>query len=41
MSETFDLILKNGTVVNHDGQGARDIGVTDGRIADQQLRAAE
>ena len=33
MSETFDLILKNGTVVNHDGQGARDIGVTDGRIA--------
>ena len=33
MSETFDLILKNGTVVNHDGQGARDIGVIDGRIA--------
>ena len=33
MSETFDLILKNGTVVNHDGQGARDIGVTGGRIA--------
>jgi len=32
MSETFDLILKNGTVVNHDGQGQRDIGVRDGRI---------
>jgi len=33
MSETFDLILKNGTVVNHDGQGQRDIGIRDGRIA--------
>ncbi|WP_193175605.1 dihydroorotase [Oricola nitratireducens] len=33
MNETFDLILKNGTVVNHDGQGRRDIGVRDGRIA--------
>ncbi|MAS04287.1 MAG: dihydroorotase [Ahrensia sp.] len=33
MSETFDLILKNGTVVNHDGQGVRDIGVIGGRIA--------
>ncbi|MFZ2103388.1 MAG: dihydroorotase [Oricola sp.] len=32
MSETFDLILKNGAVVNHDGQGVRDIGVRDGRI---------
>lgn len=33
MNETFDLILKNGTVVNHDGKGVRDIGVRDGRIA--------
>ena len=33
MSETFDLLLKNGTVVNHDGQGVRDVGVRDGRIA--------
>ncbi|QKV18459.1 dihydroorotase [Oricola thermophila] len=33
MSETFDLILRNGTVVNHDGQGKRDIGVRGGRIA--------
>ncbi len=33
MAETYDLVLKGGTVVNHDGKGARDIGVTDGRIA--------
>ncbi|MET0444606.1 MAG: hypothetical protein ABW151_08530, partial [Pseudorhodoplanes sp.] len=33
MSETFDTILKNGTVVNQDGEGQRDIGIRDGRIA--------
>ncbi len=33
MSETFDLILKAGTVVNHDGEGLRDIAVKDGKIA--------
>jgi dihydroorotase len=33
MAATYDLILKGGTVVNHDGEGARDIGVTGGRIA--------
>jgi dihydroorotase len=33
MPETFDLILRHGTVVNHDGVGERDIGVRDGRIA--------
>jgi dihydroorotase len=33
MPETFDLILRRGTVVNHDGVGERDIGVRDGRIA--------
>lgn len=33
MSETCDLILKGGTVVNHDGEGVRDIGIRDGRIA--------
>jgi dihydroorotase len=33
MSETYDLILKGGTVVNHDGTGERDIGVNGGRIA--------
>ncbi|RFB80105.1 dihydroorotase [Methylovirgula sp. 4M-Z18] len=31
---TFDLILKGGTVVNQDGEGVRDIGVIDGRIAE-------
>lgn len=30
---TYDLILTGGTVVNHDGEGARDIGVRQGRIA--------
>ena len=32
MAETFDLILKGGTVVNHDGEGRRDVGVVAGRI---------
>lgn len=33
MTASYDLILTGGTVVNHDGQGKRDIGVRDGRIA--------
>jgi len=33
MAETFDLILKGGTVVNHDGVALRDLGVKDGRFA--------
>ncbi|MEL6965481.1 MAG: dihydroorotase, partial [Pseudomonadota bacterium] len=33
MAEVFDLILRGGTVVNHDGTGARDVGVRDGQIA--------
>lgn len=33
MRTTFDLVLKGGTVVNHDGTGQRDIGIVDGRIA--------
>jgi dihydroorotase len=33
MPQTFDLLLKGGTVVNHDGRGERDIGVIEGRIA--------
>jgi dihydroorotase len=33
MAQTFDLILKSGILVNHDGQGLRDIGVVAGRIA--------
>ncbi|MEM9169712.1 MAG: dihydroorotase [Pseudomonadota bacterium] len=30
---TYDLVLKGGTVVNHDGEGLRDVGVKDGKIA--------
>src|SRR6185503_20988321 len=33
MAATYDLILKAGIVVNQDGEGARDVGVRDGRIA--------
>src|SRR4051812_19443829 len=33
MSQSFDVILKSGTVVNQDGEGVRDIGVRNGRIA--------
>src|SRR3954454_5746443 len=33
MNQRFDTILKSGTVVNQDGEGVRDIGVTNGRIA--------
>ena len=33
MTTSYDLILKGGTVVNHDGVGLRDIGVNGGRIA--------
>ncbi|HHZ08831.1 MAG TPA: dihydroorotase [Rhizobiales bacterium] len=33
MAAIFDLILRGGMVVNHDGKGVRDIGVRGGRIA--------
>src|SRR4051794_39483389 len=33
MAETYDLILKGGTVVNQDGEGVRDLGILAGRIA--------
>jgi dihydroorotase len=33
MAETFDLIVKGGTVVNHSGRATCDIGVRGGRIA--------
>jgi dihydroorotase len=33
MVETYDLILSGGTVVNHDGEGVRDIAIRNGRIA--------
>ena len=32
MSAPFDLVIKGATVVNHDGEGVRDIGIRDGRI---------
>ncbi|MEZ5928510.1 MAG: hypothetical protein R3C55_08535 [Parvularculaceae bacterium] len=34
MAQTFDLILKNGLVVNHDREGVRDVGVKGGKIAE-------
>jgi len=33
MAGTYDLIIRGGVVVNQDGEGPRDIGVTAGRIA--------
>ncbi|MEQ1615939.1 MAG: dihydroorotase [Hyphomicrobiaceae bacterium] len=33
MTVTFDILLRGGTVVNQDGTGVRDVGVTGGRIA--------
>ena len=33
MSRSCDVVLKGATVVNHDGEGVRDIGIRDGRIA--------
>ena len=33
MSETYDLIVRGGEVVNHAGRGAADVGVRGGKIA--------
>jgi len=33
LTETFDLVFKGGTLVNHAGEGRADVGVRDGRIA--------
>ncbi len=33
MADTFDVVIRGATVVNHDGEGVRDIGVAGGRIA--------
>jgi len=33
MAETYDLILRGGTVVNQDGEAPRDVGIRDGRFA--------
>ena len=34
MPQAFDIIIKNGTLVNHDGGGTRDIGIIGGKIAE-------
>jgi dihydroorotase len=33
MAQTYDLILKGGTLVNQDGEGKRDVGIRAGSIA--------
>src|SRR5690242_20011575 len=33
MADSYDLILKGGIVVNHDGEGPRDLGIRGGRFA--------
>lgn len=33
MTDTYDLILKSATIVNHDGKGVRDLAIREGRIA--------
>ena len=33
MSQTYDVILRGGTVVNQDGEGQRDVAISNGRIA--------
>ncbi|MGJ0504427.1 MAG: dihydroorotase [Methylocystis sp.] len=34
MPQVFDVILSGGALVNQDGEGARDVGVRDGKIAE-------
>src|SRR5579871_6242571 len=34
MPQIFDLVLSRGTVLNQGGEGVRDVGVRDGRIAE-------
>jgi len=34
MTGGFETVLRGGTVVNHEGEGVRDIGLRDGRIAE-------
>ena len=33
MAETFDLLIRGATIVNHDGEGLRDLAIQGGRIA--------
>jgi len=41
MSATYDVVVRGGTVVNHDGASLRDIGIRDGRIVALGSLAAE
>jgi dihydroorotase len=41
MSQPLDVILKGGTVVNHDGRARRNIGIRNGRIAALGIRGGE
>ncbi len=42
MTAPLDVLIKGATVVNHDGEGVRDIGIRDGRIvALGELRSAK
>src|SRR5208283_3579954 len=34
MAESFDTILSGGVLVNHDGEGLRDVGLRSGKIAE-------
>jgi dihydroorotase len=34
MPQVFDVILSGGALVNQDGEGARDVGIRDGKIAE-------
>ena len=33
MAQTYDIVLSGGTLVNHDGETRRDVGLKDGKIA--------
>ena len=33
MSQTYDVIVKGGTVVNHSGRAPADIAIKDGKFA--------
>jgi dihydroorotase len=33
VAETFDIVFKGGTLVNHAGEGQADVGIRDGRIS--------
>ena len=33
MAQSYDLLLKDATVVNHDGEAVRDLAIAGGRIA--------